>query len=65
MNISPHILDEAKTLLGSREQKGLKLPVQLESASEFYLAESKDETVLAFTAFEVEGVEYKIGVRKV
>ena len=65
MNITPYILEEAKAILNSLKQSGLTLPVQLDSAKEFYLAEASDDTILAFTAFEFNGFEYKIGVRKI
>ena len=64
MNITPHIFEEAKALLSS-QGTDLEFPVQLDSAKEFFLTKSEDETVLAFSAFEFEGLEYKIGVRRI
>ncbi len=61
MEISDHIIEEAKKILS---QEDTSLPIQLATAKEFYLAASGDETILAFGSFFDNGIEYKIGVKK-
>ncbi len=60
MEISQYIVDEAKEVL----LEHLMLPMQLQSAPEFYLALASDKTVKAFYGFKGDdGEEYKIGTR--
>jgi len=58
IEISPHILDEARTIL-SRED--VELPAQIKSGPAFYVAEGTDDTILAFGAIEHNGKVFKIG----
>ncbi len=59
MEISKHILDEAKEIL----QKGDSLPAQITSAPSFYVAEKDDDTVHAFGAVRHDGATYKVGTK--
>ena len=52
-------MEEAEKILS---EKGV-LPQQIESAPTFYVADSEDDTVLAFGTIQYEGKTFKIGTR--
>ena len=59
MELSRHIQIEAENAV----RTGETLPKQLTTFPELYVAERRDETILAFGAFECDGAIYKIGVK--
>ncbi len=60
MEISQHIKTEAMELLSKPGFKD-QLPIQLQTAPSFFLAEPSDKTVIAFESISYEGQSYKIG----
>ena len=60
MEISKHILDEAKSMLINN----VVLPAEIKGAPGFFLAAHEDSTIHAFGAVEHEGLFYKIGTKK-
>ena len=60
MEISQHILEEAKDMLA----QGMVLPAEIKSAPGFFLAAHEDSSIHAFDAVEQNGIFYKIGPKK-
>jgi hypothetical protein len=60
MEISQHIIDEAKSML----YKGVTLPAEIAGAPGFFLAAHEDSSIHAFGAVEQNGIFYKIGAQK-
>lgn len=61
MQVDTKIIEEARGLLS---QEDVVLPYQLHTAPSFWLAQSEDDQVIAFSAFEFAGKKYKIGALK-
>jgi len=62
MELAEFILEEARSILS---QEDIKLPAQIKSAPEFYVAEGTDSRVLAFSALKYKDKIFKIGSLKV
>ncbi len=60
MEISKHILDEAKDML----VQSIALPAEIRSAPGFFLAAHEDSSIHAFGAVDQGGIFYKIGPKK-
>jgi hypothetical protein len=61
MRVSQHIIDEAKEIVLRQSE----LPQPISSAPLFLVALGTDDSVLAFSAFELDGSVYKIGPARV
>lgn len=55
-----YVYAEIKTLIS----QNTPLPILIPQSCKMYLALENDDTVLAFSGIEIDGVIYKIGVKK-
>ncbi len=62
MEIAQYLQDAARSIL--RYEVDLSLPCKL-ADTEFYLAKADDDSIFSFGVIAYEGVEYKIGTKKV
>ena len=60
MEISKHIIDEAKSMLANN----VTLPAEIKGAPGFFLAAHEDSTIHAFGSVEHNGIFYKIGAKR-